>query len=189
MIKKMKDQQNQNRSIGFTIVELVIVIFVLGVISATAMSRFSDENAFTGLVVRDQIISQARRAQQGSFGRANMSMVFTPNLAGTEATIEVLQAAASDALSSVTIPIDSLTLTGDTNVTTSCTAAGVGITNSNPFTLTFGELGDLVASSGVAGAASYGAPTTAVRFCVNEDINYSVCVSPAGFAYAGDCDV
>jgi len=186
----MNDQQSQSRSIGFTIVELVVVIFVLALISVTAMSRFSDENAFTGLVVRDQIISQARRAQQGSFGRPSMSMVFTPNVAGTEATVDVLQASASDAVSSVTVPIGSLTLTGDTNVTDSCaTTTGSSITDTAPFTLTFGELGDLVASSGVAGAVSFGAPTTAVRFCINEDIDYSVCISPAGFAYAGDCDV
>jgi MSHA pilin protein MshC len=189
MKSKSKDQQNQNRSIGFTIVELVIVILVLAVISVTAMSRFSDENAFTGLIVRDQIISQARRAQQGSFGRADMTMVFTPNGAGTEATVEVLEASA--ALSSVTVSINSLTITGDTDVTTSCASIDgtSSITDTAPFTLTFGALGDLVASSGVAGAASFGLPTTAVRLCINQDINYSMCVSPAGFAYAGDCDV
>lgn len=184
----MINQRINNKSIGFTIVEVVIVIFVLGIISATAMSRFNDENAFIGFIVRDQIISQARRAQQGAFGRSDMSMVFTPNGAGTEATVEVLEA--STVLSSITVSINSLTITGDTDVTDSCTSAGSNITDSSPFTLTFGELGDLVASSGVAGAASFGvAATTAVRFCINEDIDYSVCVSPSGFAYPGDCDV
>ena len=164
------------------------MIFVLGVISATAMSRFSDENAFAGLVVRDQIISQARRAQQGSFGRADMSLVFTPNGAGTEATVEVLEAAT--VLSSVTVSINSLSITGDTDVTASCTStAGTSVTDSAPFTLMFGQLGDLVASSGVAGGGGFGEPETAVRLCINEDINFSVCVSPSGFAYAGDCDV
>lgn len=182
----MISQDNQHMSAGFTIIELVVVIFVLGVISVTAMSRFSDENAFTGIVVRDQIISQARRAQQGAFGRSPITMVFTP--AGSEATLEVLQGSA--ALSSSTFPIDSLTITGDTDVTDSCAStAGTNVTGAAPFTLTFGELGNLVASSGVAGAGSFGAPTTAVRFCINEDVNYSVCFSPAGFAYAGDCDV
>ena len=124
---------------------------------------------------------------RGSFGRANMTMVFTPNIAGTEATVEVIEASA--ALSSITVSLSSLTITGDTDVTDSCTAtAGTSVTNANPFTLTFGELGDLVASSGVSGSGNFGAPDTAVRFCINEDINYSVCVSPSGFAYAGDCD-
>lgn len=188
MKAKKQHLHKRTRSIGFTIVELVIVIFVLGVISATVMSRFSDENAFTGLVVRDQIISQARRAQQGAFGRSPITMVFTPNEPGTAATLEVLEASA--ALSSSTISINALTITGDTDVTDSCAStAGAGITDSAPFTLTFGELGDLVASSGVAGSGSFGAPTKAVRLCINEDVNYSVCFSPAGFAYVGDCDV
>ncbi|MFT4817643.1 MAG: MSHA pilin protein MshC [Pseudohongiellaceae bacterium] len=181
-------KENQDRSDGFTIIELVVVIFVLAIISATAMSRFSNENAFAALVVRDQIISQARRAQQGAFGRANMSMVFTPNGAKTEATVEVLEASA--ALSSVTVSIRDLTLAGDTDKTGSCASIpGSEVAEGTPFTLTFGELGSLVASSGVAGAASFGLPTTAVRLCINQDINYSVCVSPSGFAYAGDCDV
>jgi len=184
----MAKQLTQHKSTGFTVVEIVIVILVLSVISVTAMSRFTSENAFVGFVVRDQIISQARRAQQGSFGRSNISMVFTPNVDGT-ATVEVLEASA--ALSSVTVSINSLTITGDRDVTDSCdTTAGSSVSNANPFVLTFGELGDLVGNSGVVGAASFGSPPTkAVRFCVNEDISYSVCISPAGFAYAGNCDV
>ncbi len=185
----MAKQLTQYKSVGFTIVEIVIVILVLTIISVTVMSRFSDENAFVGLVVRDQLISQARRAQQGAFGRSDMSMVFTPNEDGTEATIEVLEASAS--VSRVTVSISSLTITADKDVTDSCASiAGSNVSDSSPFTLTFGELGNLVASSGVASAASYAvAPTSAVRFCVNEDINYSVCISPSGFAYVGDCDV
>lgn len=189
MTEKAGNRQKQSRSTGFTIVELVVVIFVLALISMTAMSRFNDENAFTGLIVRDQIISQARRAQQGAFGRSDISLVFIPNEPGTQATLEVLEA--STALSSITLSIDTLSITGDTDVTLSCAAAvGSSVTDSSPFTLRFGELGDLVASSGVAGAASFAsAPKKSVRFCVNQDINASVCISPAGFAYAGDCDV
>jgi hypothetical protein len=55
-------------------------------------------------------------------------------------------------------------------------------------TINFDELGDL-AASGVTGAT--GAITSALRICLNNDANVntdSVCVSPAGFAYAGSCD-
>ncbi len=187
-VEIMINQRIQARPNGFTIVEIVIVIVVLSIISVTAMSRFSSENAFIGFIVRDQIISQARRAQQGAFGRSGITMVFTPNVAGTEATIEVLEGSA--ALSTATVSIESLTLTGDIDESSSCTAtSGSSITDTAPFILKFGELGDLIASSGVAGAASFGRPTIAARVCINEDISYSVCVSPAGFAYAGDCDV
>lgn len=172
---------------GFTIIEIVIVILLLSVVSVFVMSRFNDETAFTGLIVRDQLISQARRAQQGSFGRSGMAMVFTPNGGGTEATIEVLEGSA--ALSSITVSISSLTLTGDVDETSSCSStAGTNITNANPFRLSFGELGDIVASTGVVGAASYGAVTSAARICIDEDVTYSICVSPSGFAYVGDCD-
>jgi hypothetical protein len=52
-------------------------------------------------------------------------------------------------------------------------------------TIAFGGLGDL-RTSGVTG--STGAITSAVRICINDSATMSVCVSPSGFAYAGDCD-
>ena len=55
-------------------------------------------------------------------------------------------------------------------------------------TISFGELGNL-GSSGVLGGASTGAVSSAVRVCLNNDPVFSVCFSPSGFAYAGDCDV
>ncbi len=178
---------------GFTIIELVIIIFILSVISVVAMSRFGSPNSFTGLVARDQIITLSRMAQQSAFGRSGVTMTFTPNVAGDQATIELsaVVSAASETLESVTVPISSLTINGDINDTDSCTTTtgAFGVTNGAPLNLRFGELGDLVASSGVAGGAGEGTVTSALRICINDDINYSVCIAPTGFAYAGDCDV
>ena len=46
-----------NQDPGFTLVEMVIVIVILGIVSVVAMSRMLGGNAFNGVIVRDQIIS------------------------------------------------------------------------------------------------------------------------------------
>ncbi|MCG8415429.1 MAG: hypothetical protein MI746_14520, partial [Pseudomonadales bacterium] len=135
---------------------------------------------------RDLIISMARTAQQNSLGRASVEMTITPTVGLDEATIETSDV--SGTIQTEVVRLRGVTLSGDINITDSCEAtAGVDdITNAAPMTLTFGELGDL-GTSGVTG--STGAVTSALRVCVNNVTADSVCVSPSGFAYAGDCDV
>jgi MSHA pilin protein MshC len=171
---------------GFTLVEMVLVLLILSVIGAVAMSRILGGNNFNGLIVRDQIISLARTAQQNALGRANVSMTITPNVGGDSVTIVTSYAGGN--IGSSTTPLDNVSLSGDINNTASCAVtSGVdAITNTAPLTLTFGEYGDL-GVSGVTG--STGAVTSAVRICLNDTASESICVSPSGFAYAGDCDV
>lgn len=48
---------------GFTLIELVIVIIVVGVLSAVAIPRFSDRSGFEDYTVRDQLIARLRLVQ------------------------------------------------------------------------------------------------------------------------------
>ncbi|WP_428448439.1 type II secretion system protein [Photobacterium nomapromontoriensis] len=48
---------------GFTLIELVIVIILLGILSVTAMSRLIGRSSFDAIVVRDQAIAMARQIQ------------------------------------------------------------------------------------------------------------------------------
>lgn len=175
-----------NNESGFSIVELVVVIAILSIISVVAMSRFSRGNAFEGVIVRDQIISLARTAQQNSFGRADVVMTIQPTGGGD---LEIETTADGTTVEKITTSMSALSLTGDRNVTTSCSPGGGGsaITNANPMIFTFGELGDIASPSGVSGSA--GDVNSGLRVCINNDANLSVCVSPSGFAYIGDCDV
>jgi len=170
---------------GYTLVEVIIVIVLLSIISAVFIARISSANAFNGVVVRDQIIALTRIAQQSSFGRADVTITFTPG--GNEASI--VAAEANGVIERATVPISSLILAGDINQTDSCgvTAGGDSISGSSPLVIKFGELGNIVASSGVGTSA--GTVTTALRVCVNNDPSLSVCIAPSGFAYIGDCDV
>lgn len=169
-----------------TIVELVVVIIIISIIGMVTMSRIIGGDSFNAIIVRDQIISLARTAQQNSLGRADVSMTITPNVGGDSVTIVTSYGGGN--IGSFAAPLDSVSLSGDINDTDSCSVtSGVdAITSVTPMTLTFGELGDLDVS-GVTG--STGAVTSAVRICLNDTASESICVSPSGFAYAGDCDV
>lgn len=173
-------------AVGFSIVELVVVIAILSIIAAVAMARFSNGNAFEGIIVRDQIISLARTAQQNSFGRADVTMTIAPTGSG-DVIIETTFDGVS--IEQVTTSMSALSLSGDRNVTASCSVSsgGSAITNANPMVFTFGELGDIASPSGVSGSA--GDVNSGLRVCINNDASLSVCVSPSGFAYIGDCDV
>ena len=178
--------RNPMCDVGLTLVELVTVIAILAVIGAVAISRMLSGNTLNAIVVRDQIISLARTAQQNALGRADVELIITPSASGDEITLSTNDD--SGGIESYTFSMASVSLTGDINDTDSCavTSGADAITNAAPMTLRFGELGDL-GVSGVTG--STGAVTSAVRICLNDTESESVCVSPSGFAYAGDCDV
>lgn len=170
---------------GFTIVELVIVILIVGIIAAVSFSRFFDSEQLNGIIARDRIIAAARTAQQNALGRADVELTITPNGGATEAIIATSDAGGT--IQSFIVSLNSVSLSGDINDTDSCatTTGADSITSSNPMTLAFDELGDLTIS-GVTG--NTGTPTSALRICINDIVNESICVSPSGFAYSGDCD-
>ncbi|MFT6985090.1 MAG: MSHA pilin protein MshC [Psychromonas sp.] len=51
------------KSAGFTLVELVIVIIVLGVLAATAIPKLASKSGFEDYTVRDQLIARLRLVQ------------------------------------------------------------------------------------------------------------------------------
>lgn len=57
---------------GFTLVELVIVIVVLGIISAVVLPRFSSTADFQAVALRDEVVAALRHAQKSAVSRRRL---------------------------------------------------------------------------------------------------------------------
>lgn len=69
-----------NRMSGFTIVELVIIIVIMGILAAMAAPRFFDRNVFDSRGFYDQVITTLRYAQKAAIAQHRFVCVaFTAN--------------------------------------------------------------------------------------------------------------
>lgn len=63
---------------GFTLIELVMVIVLIGVLSYGAASLYSSRDSFAGFIAKDQLISSGLLAQQVAMGMSGMSATADP---------------------------------------------------------------------------------------------------------------
>jgi len=170
-----------SRQPGFTVIELVVVIFVIGIISAVMLSRSLRSDTYNAAIARDQIISMARTAQQKAIGRNDVGMT----LQSTGDNLNINISDSTGVIQSVRFSRSSVDAQADVNVLSSCSVlpAGATVTDMAPFVLRYTHLGDLL-EGGVGGVT---AVTTGARVCINNDPSMSVCISSAGYAYEGDC--
>lgn len=177
---------------GFSVIELVVAILLIGVLASVAMSRYLEGDAYNAAVVRDQVISLARSAQQRALGRSDVALIIRPN--GNDLEIETAEEFVDiedyTQMQFSTIDMRSVTLAGDVNITDSCdaTLSTNTLSSSSPLVIQYDELGDLY-RGGITTSVGY--PTTVtsgIRLCLNDDPNASICFSPAGFPFKGDCE-
>jgi len=174
----------QARCDGFSFVEAIVAILLVGIVAAVVFPRLLSSDAYNAAINRDQIVAFARSAQQKSIGRSDIRLTLQPSgndllLAVQDSTGEVQRA---------TTPMRTVQLAGDVNVNASCGAAPGGntITSGNAMQIEYDALGDLLQAR--FGNAAWQPVGTGVRICVNNNPMMSICISKTGFAYAGDCD-
>jgi hypothetical protein len=159
---------------------------IISIISAVTLSRILRSDTFDAYIIRDQIISLSRTAQQSALGRADVILTIIPSLSLDAVTLTTSYGVGPTTISSVKFDLAPIVLAGSVNNTASCSvASGTAVTNAAPLIVRFDELGSLTLSGFGAGVAV----TESVKICLNENPANSICISPAGFAYKGDCDV
>ncbi len=155
---------------GFTITELVIVLVLVGILSAGAMSLFSSNRGFSAFVAKDQFIASALEAQQIALAMESSN---TPS----------------------SLSISLVTASGNTNWVFTVNKNGIVspvstmVTNTSGGSLSI----DGVALSGTQ-TFNYdqtGSLTTGTnhRLVFTADNSYIVCLAASGYAYdsAGGC--
>lgn len=175
-----------NKFTGFTIMELIIVIVLLGIVGSVAFSRFTPRSSFNATGSQDAIISLAHAAQQSSLGRDNVS--FEIDSSGDDWVFSVFAGSPTVTIRSVSVPSQDVVLeTGSAAILDTC-ANDFNNPVENDFALTFSRKGDLVDFTNDSSTQTVNGAFNGVRICVNDTVNLSVCVSPAGYAYEGNCD-
>ena len=153
------------RLAGFTIVELIAVIALVGILMSVSIGRLAGTGGFDEIVVRDGILSIARGAQQTSLGQQNVQLKMS--VSGSNVIVSSLVSGAID--STKTFPSNDVAITaGAVGSGTACGAI------SSPITLAYASDGE------VESVDSDGFP-----ICLNGQS--SLCISPAGFAHQGAC--
>ena len=162
---------------GFTIVELITVVMLLGILSVTAISRIVKPSAFAPGIVTHAVILQARAAQQLAASRADATVTLTIDKAGDQWRLS-LATDVDGVLRTELVAAENTTLTASSGGTSALIDA------STPLAMSFDQLGDLEtvligAAAGVAGAG--------VNLQFNGDSARSACVYPSGYAADAGC--
>lgn len=152
---------------GFTLIELIMVLVMLGILSTGARALFLARSEMAGALVQDQLILSVRLAQQNALAKSRSAGVtHTMSSLGDDYRLNIFHSSFQDIREiegqETTVTVSTSALTG------SCTA----VTGTLPHTLLFDSQGR----------------TTATRYCIGGSREYSVCVSGEGYAYEGACD-
>lgn len=80
----MKTAHPSHHESGFTIIELIMVIVLIGILAVGARSVFSSRDAYSGFLGKDQLISAALLAQQHALGMSAVTDPVTLRIANTD---------------------------------------------------------------------------------------------------------
>lgn len=155
------------RDHGFTLVELIMVLVILGIVSTFAASRFTDRQSYSGRAIVNQLLASARLAQQTAFAQSSASNVqMQVNRSGDQWNFQVL---GGDGLN-ILLDAGNEQIRFGTNLSAACSA----LSNAS-LTLSFNGQGSLVSGQNT-------------RICVIDDNrSREICISSAGYAYEGNC--
>jgi MSHA pilin protein MshC len=151
---------------GFTLIELITVIILLGILSAFAISRFPSAESFSTRIISNQVIASARLAQQTALSRSSMvntTLAISENLGNWNL---VISGAVNQAIE---VDRGSEQIRFGTNLVAACSTLAAA-----PLTITFDGDGNRV-------------PAQNLRICIDADSDVELCISPSGYAYEGTC--
>ncbi len=155
---------------GFTLIELVTVIILLGVLSAFAISRFPSKQSYSTHIISNQIIASARLAQQTALARSSIDVLdhTVLTISGT-ANFWNLVVSDRNPIYSAQVDRGSEQVRFGTDLSASCSALAAA-----PLSITFNGEGNRI-------------PAQSLRVCIDSVTDVELCLSPSGYIYDGSC--
>lgn len=170
---------------GFTLVELIVVLVLVGIVGVVVIPRFLAPNAFNEAAAQDGLIATIRAAQQAAIGRTDVSFEIASGGGDWMFTAK----SSTTTLRTFEVPVSDVVLeTGSAAASMDSCATAFDTAVAGDFSLAFKGDGYLESFTNDGTTEMVDAAFNGVRICLNDSVAASVCVSPAGYAYAGDCD-
>jgi MSHA pilin protein MshC len=154
---------------GFTLIELVTVIILLGILSAFAISRFPSSQNYSTTIIKNQVLASARLAQQTSLSRSSSNANVVLNVSEVLGVWNLVVSGAGGISYTAQLDRGSEQVRFGTNLTAACSALTAA-----PLAISFDGDGNRI-------------PNQNLRVCIDSDIDYEMCISPSGYAYEGTC--
>jgi len=160
---------------GYTLIELLLTLVLLGILSVAAMGLFANKNSFSVTVVADQVMSQLNLTQQVALGRHSFNAAGVPvdtrfniSSSGGELDLSVTQ---GNYQSASRVNADSVTVSWKTSATTHCGSA-TAVTSSD-LTVNFNHAGET---------------NNNVLICLAGQRQIPICITRLGLVYEGFCE-
>jgi len=165
---------------GFTVVELIAVMVLLGILAATATSRMVSGSAYAPALVAQQLLAVGRLAQQTAMARqdATISIDVDQDAGDWRFRVQV-----NDGVMTTTATEERAHI-ANTSVVVVNGATSVPLGPAAPLRLSFDGLGSVTAGS--AGSTVVD-PTIGVGFTVSGDSTSLLCIGSTGHVYRGNC--
>ncbi len=162
---------------GFTIVELVTVIVLLGILSVAAVSRMVSPSDFAPGMVSSAASEQFRLARALAMSREDTSVSLELRAVGSDWQLRTLTVADGEVR-------QELVERGTTTVVVDNGAFSGAVNTTATLTLQFDSGGSLVAAT--LGATVLD-PLLAIRFTIAGASQRMLCAYPSGYLLSGDC--
>ncbi len=166
---------HRKRALGFTIVELVVVLLLLGILSATALSRFVEPSAFAPRTITGALLAQAHFAALSAQTSADdVDLVVLPSAGDWTMDVSIVgisQRSTEVAAANTRMEITNGALVADVDA-------------ANPLSLTFSGDGEV---TGAALGATALNPNLGVQVRVIGDTTRTLCLHPTGYAGQEGC--
>lgn len=155
---------------GFTLIELITVIILLGILSAFAISRFPSTQSYSTHIITHQLIASVRLAQQTALARSSVD-ASNHSIITISGSADFWNLVVSDGTPIYSAQVDrgSEQVRFGTNLSAVCSSLTAA-----PLSITFDGDGNRL-------------PAQSLRVCIDSVTDVELCISPSGYIYEGSC--